>query len=183
MVWLVAAQILGAWIQYLQHDYCSCQSFIFHMRQTAIHRTAPHSAPSVRSLFRTTLLAPAQFQGAAGFLENLRAPANTTITLYSKLQYPVPIKSCPYAYPTRYEVVGKRWKRTSTYLNQRNDQRHVWTIFIFLLSSCLSERKNGTQQGNKSGTCTEMDSAGVIKSVKQCNSSALMECDIVQPSR
>jgi hypothetical protein len=126
--------------------------------QTTVHRAAPNSAPSVRSPFHTTLPAPAQFQVAAGFLQHLRAPANITITLYSKLQYPVPITSCPYAtqhydnvvqqtavpcpnyklplcYPTRHEVVGKRWKRNSTYLKQRNDQRHVWTIFIFLYRS------------------------------------------------
>jgi hypothetical protein len=94
------------------------------MRQAEVPNSGSQSSPTFCALSTEPVLyhpsGACAISGGCRFLENLRAPANTTITLYSKLQYPVPIKICPYAYPTRHEVVGKRRKRTSTYLKQRN---------------------------------------------------------------
>jgi len=99
------------------------------MRQAEAANSGSQSSPTFCALSTEPVLyhpsGACAVSGGCRFLENLRAPANTTITLYSKLQYPVPIKICPYAYPNTPRSRGETAEE-----NLHVSQTEKWTIFF-----------------------------------------------------
>jgi hypothetical protein len=181
---MVSARLLQLSLLYISHGPSrKCQ--------TTVHTAAPNSAPSVRSLFHTTLLAPAQFKVTAGFLENLRAPANTTPTLrwhciancstLFQLKAALRVPNTP---RSRRETVEENLHVSQTQRWSASRLDHLYlSVPVTGIVILVKGRMLHSREPNPGHVLKWRTAQGVIKSVNQCNSSALMECDIVQPLR